>query len=131
MEILEQLIVNGVAEKDFELLEGKLKFTLKSLSGKEQLAIEAWMKDITGTPVFVVHSFTLRMLAFGLVSYKDTKFNGKNPQEKLEFIEGLDTSIIDLITENQKEFYEQCKKALNPDAIENLSETPSQDSGSS
>jgi hypothetical protein len=131
MEILEQLIINGVAEKDFDLLEGKLKFTLKSLSGKEQIAIEAWMKDVSGTPVYVVHNFTLRMLSFGLVSYQDNKFEGKSPQEKLEFIELLDTSLIDLLTETQKSFYEQCKNAVNADAVENLSETPSQDSDSS
>jgi hypothetical protein len=130
MEILEQLILNGVAQKDFDLLEGKLQFTIKSLSGKEQLAIEAWMSDVTGTPVFVVHNFTLRMLAFGLVSYKDNKFKDENPQKKLEFVEGLDTSIIDLLTEHQKDFYALCKKALNPDELENLSETPSADSGS-
>lgn len=128
MEILEQLILNGVAQKDFDLLDGKLKFSVKSLSGKEQIGIEKWMQDISGTPVYVIHNFTLRMLAFGLVSYQDTKFNDKNPQEKLEFIQDLDTSIIDLITESQKEFYEQCKKSLNPDALESLSEIPSQES---
>ncbi len=131
MEILEQLILNGVAQKDFDLLKGKLKFTLKTLSGKEQLNIEKWMEDITGTPVFVVHNFTLRMLAYGLVSYKDTKFKDKSPEEKLSFIEELDTTIIDLITEHQKKFYEQCKKSLNPDELENLSQTPSADSASS
>jgi hypothetical protein len=131
MNILEQLITQGYAQKDFDLLEGKLKFTLKSLSGKEQMAIEAWMKDVSGTPVFVVHNFTLRMLTFGLVSYQDNKFEGKSPQEKLEFVEALDTSVIDLITESQKKFYEDCKKAVNPDAIESLSKTQSQDSDSS
>lgn len=125
MEILEQLILNGVAQRDFDLLESKLKFTLKTLSGKEQLSIEKWMQDVTGTPVFVVHNFTLRMLAYGLVSYQDNKFKDKSPEEKLEFIEKLDTSIIDLITEHQKEFFEQCKKVLNPEALENLSQTPS------
>lgn len=125
MEILEQLILNGVAQKDFDLLEGKLKFTIKSLSGKEQLAIEKSMQNITGTPVFVVHNFTLRMLSYGLVSYQDNKFVDKSPEEKFNFIEKLDTVIIDLITETQKTFYEDCKKAMNPDAIENLSETPS------
>ena len=125
MEILEQLILNGVAQRDFDLLESKLKFTLKTLSGKEQLSIEKWMQDVTGTPVFVVHNFTLRMLAYGLVSYQDNKFKDKSPEEKVEFIEKLDTSIIDLITEHQKEFFEQCKKVLNPEALENLSQTPS------
>jgi len=125
MKILEQLILNGVAQKDFDLLEGKLKFTVKSLSGKEQLSIEKWMQDVKGTPVFVVHNFTLRMLAYGLVSYQDNKFVDKSPEEKLSFIEKLDTTIIDLITNSQKEFYEQCKKALNPDDLENLSKTPS------
>ncbi len=130
MEILEQLILNGTAQKDFDLLKGKIKFTLKSLSGKEQMAIEAWMKDVSGTPVFVVHNFTLRMLTFGLVSFQDNKFEGKSPQEKLEFVEALDTSVIDLITESQKNFYKDCKKAVNPDAIENLSQTPLVDSDS-
>jgi hypothetical protein len=128
MEILEQLIINGVAKKDFSLLEDKLKFTLKTLSGKEQLNIEEWMQDIKGTPVFVVHSFTLRMLAYGLVSYQDNKFKDKSPAERLEFIEKLDTTILDLITESQKEFYESCKKLLNPDELENLSPTPSAES---
>jgi hypothetical protein len=123
--------LNGTAEKSIDLLEGKIKFTLKSLSGKEQIGIEKWMQDVTGTPVYVVHNFTLRMLSFGLVSYQDNKFIDKSPQEKLEFIQSLDTSVIDLITEKQKEFYEECKKAVNPDAIENLSQTPLVDSDSS
>jgi endonuclease III-like uncharacterized protein len=125
MKILEQLILNGVAQKDFDLLESKLKFTIKSLSGKEQLSIEKWMQDVSGTPVFVVHNFTLRMLAYGLVSYQDNKFIDKSPEEKLKFVEELDTTIIDLITESQKDFYEQCKKSLNPDELELLLKTPS------
>lgn len=125
MKILEQLILNGVAQKDFDLLESKLRFTIKSLSGKEQLSIEKWMQDVTGTPVFVVHNFTLRMLAYGLVSYQDNKFIDKSPEEKLKFVEELDTTIIDLITESQKDFYEQCKKSLNPDELELLLKTPS------
>jgi hypothetical protein len=128
MEILEQLILNGVAQKDLDLLKGKLKFTLKTLSGKEQLIIEKWMQDVTGTPVFVVHNFTLRMLAYGLVSYQDNKFKDKSPEEKLEFIENLDTTIIDLIAESQKDFYKQCKDSVNPEELENLPETQSADS---
>jgi hypothetical protein len=131
MEILEQLILNGVAQKDFDLLESKLKFTLKTLSGKEQLTIEKWMEDIKGTPVFVVHNFTLRMLSYGLVSYQDNKFKDKSPEEKLEFIENLDTTIIDLIAESQKDFYKQCKDSVNPKELENLPETPLADSASS
>jgi hypothetical protein len=131
MEILEQLILNGVAQEDFDLLESKLKFTLKTLSGKEQLNIEKWMQDITGTPVFIVHNFTLRMLAYGLVSYQDTKFKGKSPEEKLEFIENLDTTIIDLLAETQKDFFKRCKDSVNPEELENLSETQSANSDSS
>ncbi len=130
MELLEQLILNGVAQKDFDLLEGKLKFTLKTLNGKEQLNIEKWMQDVTGTPVFVVHNFTLRMLAYGLVSYQDTKFKDKSPEEKLESIENLDTTIIDLLAEAQKDFYKQCKDSVNPEELENLSETQSANSDS-
>ena len=131
MELLEQLILNGVAQKDFDLLESKLKFTVKSLSGKEQLNIEKWMEDVKGTPVFVVHNFTLRMLAFGLVSYQDNKFKDKSPEEKLGFIENLDTTIIDLLAETQKDFYKQCKDSVNPKELENLLPTQSADSDSS
>ncbi len=131
MNLLEQLILNGVAQEDFDLLEGKLKFTLKTLSGKEQLSIEKWMEDVKGTPVFVVHNFTLRMLSYSLVSYQDNKFKGKSLEEKLEFIENLDTTIIDLVAETQKDFFKRCKDSVNPKELENLSETQSADSDSS
>lgn len=130
MDLLEQLILNGVAKKDFELLEGKIKFSLKTLSGKEQMSIEKWMEDIKGTPVYVVHNFSLRMLAYGLLSYQDTKFEKESPEKKLEFLENQDTAILDIMIETQKKFYEETKKAINPGELENLSETPSADSDS-
>ena len=118
MDLLEQLIVNGVAKKDFDLLGGKLKFSLKTLSGKEQMAIEKSMEDVKGTPVFVVHEFSLRMLSYGLLSYQDTKFESKNPEERLQFLENMDTTILDLMVQTQKNFYEDAKKAVNPDSLE-------------
>ncbi|KYK22759.1 hypothetical protein AYK24_00595 [Thermoplasmatales archaeon SG8-52-4] len=130
MEILEQLILNGFATKDFDLLDGKIKFSLKTLAGKEQMAIEKWMENINGTPMYVVHNFSLRMLAYGLLSYQDNKFEKKSPEEKLEFIENLDTTILDLMVNTQKKFYEEAKNTINPDELENLSETPSADSAS-
>jgi len=130
MDILEQLIVNGFAKKDFTLLKGKLKFTIKTLSGKEQLSIEDWMKDIKGTPAFIVHNFTLRMLTVGLLSYQDTTLKGQNPEQIFGFVEQLDTTILDRLTASQKDFYAECNKLANLDEIENLSPAPSVDSDS-
>jgi hypothetical protein len=39
MDLLEQLILEGNATKEFVKLDGKLKFTLRTLTGKQQLEI--------------------------------------------------------------------------------------------
>lgn len=125
--ILEQLILNGFAKKDFETFDGKLKYSLKTLNGGEQLEIEDSMADIKGTPAFIVHNFNLRMLAYSLISYQDKQFEKISPEKKFEFVKVLDTAILDSMSNNMKDFYQECKKLSTPEGIADLSKTPSAD----
>ncbi len=128
MDLLEQLVFNGTAEKEFEILDGKVKFKLKTLTGKDQMEVESVMKsDENNSPAYVVHKYSLEMLSRSLVSYGDADFSDKNTEDIIKFLLTLSTSILDAMLEIHNNFLKECKKIVSPENITNLSETPSTD----
>jgi hypothetical protein len=125
MDLLEQLVFNGVATKKYSKLDDKLEFTLRTLKGGEQLDIEKDMRDIEGTPSFIVHSYSLKMLSRCLLQYQSNNFKDKSPEEVQEFLETLSTQILDLLIDTNSEFQAECQKLVKPENLENLSQTPS------
>jgi hypothetical protein len=131
--LLEQLVFNDFATKDFEKAKGNLKFTLKTLSGEEQLELEKFMRDIKGTPKEIMHTYSLRLLCYALVKFQNKDFTKKSKEEIYSFLQKRNTNTLDLLLDSNKAFARECKALLNGEEFEDFSQTPStqEDSDSS
>ena len=127
MTLLEQLIFDGTATKEFKLFKGKLAFELKTLTGGDQLSIEKDLNDVEGTPAFIMHGYSIKMLGASLVSYGKDSFKDKNIDEKVEFLLTLSTPILDGMVDMHSKFLKECKELINVEEISHLSKTPSTD----
>lgn len=123
--ILEELFDKGYATRKIELIKDKLSVVLRSLSGKDQLAIEADMgrdKTKNSPAAYIIHSYSLKLLSKTTVSYGDKLF--KNSDEASEFLENLSNSIIDKLVKAQNALEKDVRKSLDMESIEkNFSET--------
>jgi len=128
MDLLEQLVFNGNATKDFERGDGKLKFTLATVTGENQLNLESGMEKIKGSPNFIIHTYGVKLLSYSLKKYQEKDFSKSTPEEVENFIITLSTPVVDVLSIAQADFQKECKNLLSPEVIENLSETPSTDS---
>ncbi len=125
MDILEQLVFDGTAKKDFKKFEGKLKFTLRTLTGGEQMDIESFMADVKGTPSFIVHTYSMQMLARCLVTYQDNNISEQSIENKVDYIKNFSTTILDMLIDTHADFQKECELLIKPEKLENLSQTPS------
>lgn len=126
--ILDDLIIKGYADKKTTLLDGKLEIILRSLTTDAQLNVEKDMKNIEGTPLFTVHSFSVKILAQVLQSYKagDLVFLNKDTVETEAFIKTRPTAITDALVNAHSEFEKELKEITSVEAIkENFTQTPS------
>lgn len=117
--ILEELFDNGYATREVDVLEGKLKAKVRSLSAKAQLEIEASMgKDTTKTTpaAYVIHTYSLKLLSKTLISYGTKIFD--DPAETVVFLENLTNSIIDKLVKAQNTLEKDIRKALKMENIE-------------
>lgn len=131
MDLLEQLIFDGYATKDFEKSNGKIKFTLKTLNAQEQIELEASMSEVKkGTRNEVIHIYSLRLLTFALVRYQDKELADESKDEIYKKLEKLSTIVIDIMLDSNKDFTQECKDLVSGEELENLSQTPSTDSAS-
>jgi hypothetical protein len=123
--ILEELFDKGFATRDIPILGDKLKATVRSLSGKDQLEIESKMgKDQTknNPAAFIIHTYSLELLCKTVVSYGKTTF--ENSENARKFLENLTNSIIDKLVKAQNALEKDIRVALELDSIEeNFSET--------
>jgi len=123
--ILEELFDHGYATREIDVLDGKLKAKVRSLSARDQLEIEATMgKDTTknNPAAYVIHSYSLKLLSKTLISYGNNNF--KNSNEAYAYLENLTNSIIDKLVKVQNALEKDIRKALEMENVEkNFSET--------
>lgn len=121
---IEDLIFKGQATHDYSVFDDKLKFTLTTLNGNDQLEIEKRMLDVKGTNAFILHTYQLWVLVYTVSGY-----NGKKRLDIdswFEFIKSLPSTILDVLIQTQGKFEKELRTALlKKSEIENFSEPAS------
>ncbi len=82
-----------------ELLDGRVKATLRSLSAKDQIEIEGSLGSLKGSTAFVLHTYSLKLLSHTVVTYGKETF--KDSVEALKFLETLPGAVIDYLVKQQ------------------------------
>lgn len=132
MDLLEQLIFNNRASKEFKELDGKLVFTLQTLTAGDNLEIDQKMLNVTGTTTYIMHTYSLHILSYALIKLNGVDFTKKTKEEIYNELKDKSGSIVDFLSKTHGDFEKECKNLITKDNIENFSETPStkQDSNS-
>ncbi len=118
-QILEQLFDNDYVEDNFEIANGKISFTLRTLSAEDYAEIDQKLKNLKGTQLFVLQSLALERLSKAI-----KKFVGKNtldcssPTIVKDYLKKLPVAVIDVLIKMQANFEKEVKEAINPEAIE-------------
>lgn len=126
--MLDELVVKGYTEKEVDILNGKIKAIFRSLTTDAQLLVEQDMKSIEGTPLYTVHSFSVKILSYVLRSYKagDLVFINKTAEETEAFIKTRATVVTDALVTAHSEFEKELKGITSVEALkENFTQTPS------
>ena len=126
--LVEQLLVNGVATKETKILGGKAVVLLNSLTTGDQLAVEFEMKAIEGTPAYMVHTYSLKLVSRVLKAFtygeKTSVFT--TAEAAYEFIMTRPSAIVDaIINEHTKFEKELAELSAAEGLVENFTETPS------
>ena len=130
---LEDLVVNGKAEKTVTILNGLMTLTLVSTTVADQLEIERSMNGIEGTPIFVLHSYAVRSLSRALKSVvvKGVTTEFKTKEEVFDYVASRPTPVIDAMMDEQTKFGKELKILTAPEKLsENFSKTPETVEGS-
>ena len=117
--ILEELFDKGYATREISLIGDKLKANLRSLSGKDQLEIEADMgKDkVQNNPAaYVIHNYGLKLLSKTVTNYGDKEF--KSSKEAIEFLKELTSSLLDKLVKAQNALEKDVREALKLENVE-------------
>ena len=122
--ILEELFTNGYTTIDFEVIPGKVSVTLKSLSAADQMTVERFMSDLQGSTTFILHAYTIEVLACTMLKYGDSEF--KQVADAKQFLEKLPSIVLDKLIKIQNSFEQQLRSVLQFEEINNyFFETPS------
>lgn len=132
IELLDQILVKGFATKTIPILGGKAEITFNSMTAANQLEVESYMKNIEGAPAFVVHTYSIKLLARVLVKYhvvgKDPVLF-TSPEEAEAFLRGRPSTVVDAIISAQGEFEKTLGELAKTEDLEvNFTQTPSPDS---
>jgi hypothetical protein len=114
---LENLIFTFTTNYEFKLF-GKVDVALSTLNNQDQLLVEAEMKDIKGTPAFVVHTYQVKILTHTLKQYADTKFISAGQVQT--FITKMPSTVLDIILAHQNEFEKVLLDAAKGEHFKNL-----------
>ena len=127
--LLDQLLSDGFATKTIQLLGGKAEITISSLQTGNQLEIESYMKNVEGSPAYVMHIYSVKLLAQVLKKYH---YIGKDPaifggaEKAEEFIKTRPSTITDAMIAAHAEFEKELAQIAKSENLEeNFSETPS------
>lgn len=113
--ILNQVFQDGFATIEFEVIPDKIKATLQSLSAAQQLQLEGYMNTVEGSAAFVLHTYTIQVLMYTMLSYGDKKF--ENPIEVENFLNSQPSIILDKLIKIQNSFEQQLKHVLQFEKI--------------
>jgi hypothetical protein len=132
MTLLDQLLVQGYATKTIQILGGKAEVTFNSMTAGDQLNVESFMKNIEGAPAFVIHTYSIKLLAQVLKKYHHIGndpviFNSAADAET--FIKGRPSMVVDAIIAAQGAFEKELGMLAKAENLEqNFTQTPSPES---
>jgi hypothetical protein len=129
--LLDQILDKGYATKTIKILGGKAEVTFSSMQGGEQMKVESLMKDIQGTPAYVIHQYSIKLAAQAIKSYhvigKDIQIFTK-PDDAEAFLVKFPVSIIDVIIQAQGAFEKELSELAKTEDLEtNFTPTPSEE----
>lgn len=119
-EILIQLFEDGFASTVVDLIPGKTSATLKTIGSKEQLVIEKEMESVQGSGSYVIHTYSLKLLSFTLLTYGNHVF--ANRAEAATFIDSTNLSsvVVDKLVKSQNLLEKAVRQALNMTEIDKV-----------
>lgn len=129
--LVEQLLMAGAATTQAKILGGKAEVQIASLTTGDQLGVEAEMRTVEGTPAFMVHTYSLKLVSHVLKAFT---YNGKTQVFKTAadayaFITSRPSAIVDAIIEEHTKFEKQLAALSKMENLaESFTETPSADS---
>lgn len=126
--LAEQLLINGVATKEVKILGGKAVILLSSLTTGDQIEVEFEMKGVDGTPAYMVHTYSIKLVSRVLksITFGENTTSFKDSQTAYEYIMSRSSAIVDaIISEHTKFEKELSQLSLSEDLVESFTETPS------
>ena len=128
LEILDQLIENGYATRTVGIMDNTIQATFHTLTAEQQMAVEAQMKDVIGTPLHGLHTYTIKLLSQALVKFsykgKETEFTSAEEAEK--FIRSRPTTLVDNLVAEQSKLEKETNELISgKTTVEDFSKIPS------
>jgi hypothetical protein len=131
LEILDQLIETGYATRTVGILNNAVQVTFHTLTAEQQMLVEAQMKDVTGTPLHGLHTYSVKLLAQSLVdfSYKGVAIKFLSADEAETFVRSKPTTLVDLLVTEQSKLEKEVNELITgKTTVEDFSKTPPADS---
>lgn len=114
--ILDQLFEKGTVYRDIVIIPKKITAKITSLTTGDQLLLEKRTADVSGSTAYVLHVYTLEVLAYTVKGYGDREFD--NNEDARAFLESLPGQITDKLIKAQNYLERQIRKAVGTDEIE-------------
>jgi len=105
--LIEDLVFKGQATYGKDLLQGKLKVMFKSLRTEDQLELEQMMPSIDGSTAYVMHVYSLRLIAMAIIYYNDKDLREWPFEKKEAFLKTLPGVVQDSLIACYNEFQEK------------------------
>ena len=131
LEILDQLIETGYATRTVGLINNTIQATFHTLTAEQQMLVEAQMKDVVGTPLHGLHTYSVKLLAQALVTftYKGKVTTFTTPAEAEEFVRSKPTTLVDELVNEQSKLEKETNELITgKTTVEDFSKIPSVDS---
>lgn len=118
-DLLTQILTKNYAEKEFSVAQGRIKLTLRTLTAKEQLSIEEQVGQIKDqSNLYVLHQYSMQTLKRCLVRYNDKDLTILSDEQKDEFLGGLSSGLVDILTKYRDDLQKEVFKLLVPEDLE-------------
>jgi hypothetical protein len=123
---LEDLVFKGTTTYKKEFFDGKLVVEYRSLTGQDQLEIEAKLPTVKGSPAKVMHTYSIWLLSYSLIKYGDTDLTQLEREQRFDFIARKSNSLIDLLSAGHNEFHKKLQACISGEVVDEVFfETPS------
>lgn len=124
--LAEQLLLEGVAKKSCKVLGGKAEIILSSLTTGDQLQVESEMRTVEGTPAFMVHTYSLKLVSQVLKAFtaNGKTFEFASASEAHSFVMSRPAAVVDAIIGEHTKFEKELSAISKMDnLLENFTET--------